>query len=61
MAKLTGFPWWPAFIKNIKKNNSFEVFYLSDFSRSFLKPSKIRKFESCLNEDVEEKDFYVAH
>jgi len=36
LAKLTGYPWWPAYIKEIKKNGKFEVYYLSDFSKSYL-------------------------
>jgi hypothetical protein len=46
LAKLTGFPWWPAYIKDVKKNGKFEVFYLSDFSKSYLPKTRIRKYPS---------------
>lgn len=45
LAKLTGFPWWPAYIKDIKKNGKYEVFYLSDFTKSFLSISRIREYD----------------
>lgn len=41
--KISGYPWWPCFIKNIKKEE-IEVCYLGDFSRSFLKIQNIRNF-----------------
>lgn len=44
LAKLSGFPWWPGYIKDIKKNGKYEVYYLSDFTKSYLPKSRIRKW-----------------
>ncbi len=43
-AKLSGYPWWPAYIKSCNKEQ-IEVCFFGDFSRAFLSESKIRKFE----------------
>ena len=41
--KISGYPWWPCFIKDIKQEK-IEVCYLGDFSRSFLKKKFIKNF-----------------
>lgn len=35
-AKVDGYPWWPGIIKSIEEN-TYEVLFFGDFSRSFLK------------------------
>ena len=45
--KVSGYPWWPGFIKS-KKKNLYEISFFGDFTRSYLKKSKIKKFEEKL-------------
>lgn len=60
LAKLTGFPWWPAYIKDIKKNGKYEVFYLSDFTKSFLSKSRIRVYTDEEIKDSEDQELKTA-
>ena len=46
-AKVSGFPWWPAFISSKSDKNQFEVVFLSDLTRSYLKKDKIRHFNEA--------------
>ena len=48
-AKVSGYPWWPGFVKTALKSDSFEVVFFGDFSRANLAASKIREYH-----DVEE-------
>lgn len=60
-AKLTGFPWWPGYVTEAKKNGKFEVFYLSDFSKSYLPKSSIKKWEKKTAKIQGYKDLAQAH
>lgn len=51
--KVSGYPWWPGFIKSIKKN-TYEISFFGDFTRSYLKKSKIKKFN---NESIHSKAY----
>ena len=44
-AKLSGYPWWPAYIKQILTSGIFEVEYFGQFNRNFLDPSHIQTFD----------------
>lgn len=59
-AKLTGFPWWPGYIKDIKKNGKFEVYYLSDFTKSYLPMTRIRKYTPKDLKNLREFDYQTA-
>lgn len=48
MAKLLGHPWWPAYIED-HNEEVYEVVYFGDFSKSFLKKSKIKPFDLNFN------------
>ena len=43
-AKINGFPWWPSFISSKNDSGLYEVVFLCDLSRSFLRKEKIRHF-----------------
>lgn len=40
-AKFDKYPWWPAYIKAVKKDR-YEVSFFGDFSWSYLKDDKIK-------------------
>lgn len=44
-AKLSGYPWWPAYIKQILTSGIFEVEYFGEFNRNFLDLSHIQTFD----------------
>lgn len=44
-AKLSGFPWWPAYIKRMVSKELYEIEYFGEFERNFFDPSRIRPFE----------------
>ena len=54
-AKVNGFPWWPGFIKSIKRNGEFEVVFFGDFSRANLQAAKIRDFAN-FEEKIDKKN-----
>lgn len=43
--KIGGYPWWPGYVNSKNSSNLYEIVFLSDLTRSFLKPSKIRRFK----------------
>ena len=43
-AKLSGFPWWPAYIKRIVSKELFEVEYFGEFERNYFDNSRIKPF-----------------
>lgn len=44
-AKLGGFPWWPASIKQVLAPNRFEVEYFGEFERNYFDSSRVRRFD----------------
>ena len=46
-AKLSGYPWWPGYIKSIK-GEKFEVYFFGDFSRAYFKKKNLRKFNEII-------------
>ena len=47
-AKLSGYPWWPGYVKNETSPGEYEVEYFGDFSRSFLNYSKLKPFSASM-------------
>jgi len=43
-AKISGYPFWPAYIQGILGSNHYEVVFFGDFSRAHLQDSKIKRF-----------------
>lgn len=43
-AKISGYPFWPAYIQSILGSNQYEVVFFGDFSRAHLQDSKIKRF-----------------
>lgn len=44
-AKLGGFPWWPASIKQVLAPNCFEVEYFGEFERNYFDRARVRHFD----------------
>ena len=44
-AKISGYPWWPGYIRSSQSNQSYEIEYFGDFTRNSLKRSKIKLFD----------------
>lgn len=44
-AKLSGYPYWPAFVQTVFTNGTYEVVYFGDFSRNVLPKQRIKRFD----------------
>jgi hypothetical protein len=44
-AKISGYPFWPAYIQNMLGPNQYEVVFFGDFSRAHLQENKIKRFD----------------
>lgn len=45
-AKLAGYPWWPASIKQVLAPDRFEVEYFGEFERNYFDSSRVRHFSN---------------
>jgi hypothetical protein len=44
-AKISGYPFWPAYVQAILGSNTYEVVFFGDFSRAHLQENKLKRFE----------------
>lgn len=56
-AKVDGYPWWPGFVLS-QNSKKIEVMFFDDFTRAFLLPEKIKKYESIDFQELKKKSIY---
>ena len=61
-AKFSNYPYWPAYIRKILDNNTFEVYYLGDDEKSVEPKDKLKKWREYFDEAIKgniEDDNYL--